>query len=471
MLHYKPEDGYFGDPIPFFWDGTYHIFYLKAPLEPLRNQADHTQYAHISTLDFIHWEEHPIVLSPEKGGPDAISCWTGSIIEHKGWFFLFYTGYNKEHPTNPQSICLATSTDLDHWEKYRDNPILLADGKRFNSIHWRDPFVFWSESEGCFLMSITTATRDMADWKAGALAVARSSDLMHWDIGETFYQPGNHCCPECSDIFRMNENWHMVASMFLKTCSRIGESPLGPWRTTRFDSFDGPMNYAAKTISDGLKRYVIGWIRTKAGYRDDGAWEWGGHMSFPKEIVPGEDGSLYVKLPDQFIQVKGTCRFDLNHSGEYRVARGDWSLTPKALSMKEWSLSGEIHFPGNYPRFDLFAEFILSSGTRSAGVVFFEEEGCHPGYEVAIEMFNQTLSFRPHGERFHRFACQDVEVPYGEMVHLRLIVEGTLMEAFINDKFALSCRFYHQPPDARVGFFVDDGNVSLKDFRIYDLVL
>ena len=28
-LFYKPEDAVSGDYIPFFWEGTFHLFYLK----------------------------------------------------------------------------------------------------------------------------------------------------------------------------------------------------------------------------------------------------------------------------------------------------------------------------------------------------------------------------------------------------------------------------------------------------------
>ena len=59
MLHYKPSDGYVADTIPFFWDGVYHLFYLKAPLEPKRNSSDFTVYAHISTQDFDPLERAP----------------------------------------------------------------------------------------------------------------------------------------------------------------------------------------------------------------------------------------------------------------------------------------------------------------------------------------------------------------------------------------------------------------------------
>jgi len=28
-MHFKPADGHAGDVIPFYWDGSYHAFYLK----------------------------------------------------------------------------------------------------------------------------------------------------------------------------------------------------------------------------------------------------------------------------------------------------------------------------------------------------------------------------------------------------------------------------------------------------------
>lgn len=151
------------------------------------------------------------------------------------------------------------------------------------------------------------------------------------------------------------------------------------------------------------------------------------------------------------------------------MVKGDWEKAREGLRLTDWSLFGEIQFPGSYPRFDLSAAFTLAEGTRSAGVVFFGEEGKHPGYEVAVDMPSQTLIFRPRGERFHRLACQDVELNYGETIDLRLIVEETLMEVFVNGKFALGCRFYHQPSIAPTGFYVDEGNVVIKDLRVYDL--
>ena len=109
-VFYRPADGFVGDVIPFYWEGVYHAFYLKAPLPPHRNGADGAPYAHLASSDLVHWEELPLAIAPgPPGSPDAVSCFTGSIIERNGVFHLFYTGYAGEN--QPQTVCRATSAD------------------------------------------------------------------------------------------------------------------------------------------------------------------------------------------------------------------------------------------------------------------------------------------------------------------------------------------------------------------------
>ena len=104
MLHFKPHDGYVGDVIPFFYGGRYHIFYLKAPLEPQRSGVASLLYAHLVSDDLRHWEELPNAIEPEPGSPDADGTWTGSVIECDGTFYLFYTGYHRDGDPFTQTI-------------------------------------------------------------------------------------------------------------------------------------------------------------------------------------------------------------------------------------------------------------------------------------------------------------------------------------------------------------------------------
>lgn len=469
MWHYRPDDGYFGDPIPFYWEGVYHLFYLKAPLEPKRYGADFTHYAHVSSRDFLTWREHPPVIFPDAGGPDQISCWTGCIFHHKGVFHLFYTGHDKEHPTRPQTICLATSRDLESWDKHPANPISLPDPRRFKITDWRDPFVFWNEAEQCFMMSITTMMKGANFFKAGALVYARSKDLLHWEIGDVYYNPGNHGFPECSDLFTMGGRHYVVMSIFDKTAYRFSDGLYGPWRTGRTDSFDGVMNYAAKSLADEHNRYILGWIRTRTGRRDSGNWEWGGHLSFPRQMVQDQDGTLFSRLPDQFAALRGESLYALEAGEQVEVAYGHWDRTAKGMRSAANQLYAELAFPAAASSFDLDLVFTLDNGTRSGGLIFGASAPEHPGYEVCVEMRQQQLIIRKHGKRFGCYACQDIHVKPGEKLSLRVIVEADMVEVFLNDRYALASRCYQVGRDAPMGFFIEEGSGELQGSAVHAL--
>jgi beta-fructofuranosidase len=470
MLHYKPADGYFGDPIPFFWNGEYHMFYLKAPLEPQRHGADFTSYAHLSSRDLLHWREHPIAISPTPGGPDALSCWTGSIIEKDGTFYLFYTGHGRDVYEWPQTICLATSTDLDHWTKWPANPLLTPDPQQYRISDWRDPFVFWYAAESCYLMSITSMRAGDSFWKGGCLVFARSTDLLHWDVQAPYYHPGNHGYPECSDLFQLGRHWYLVASICHETRYRIADQPQGPWRVARTDSFDSVFNYAAKTICDGDRRFIVGWIRTKLGLNDDGPWEWAGHMAFPREMVPAEDGTLYARLPEEFDAIRGACLADLLQPDQRSVLFGHCTGGAGTLNVLGRPLFAQVACQGAWPAFDLEVEFTLDTAQGCAGVIFGADGDQHPGYELAVDSRHQLLYFRKHTDRHHHYYFETIDLRPGEPIRLRLIVEDTIFEAFVNDRVALSGRFYHQAATPQLSFFAEETNAVVQIFRVHELL-
>ena len=79
QLHFRPEEGIIGGPMPFFWKGEYHLFYLG--LEGRR---------HIVSENLVNWKELPIALPiGAPGEPDSSQCAAGSIIERNGTFHFF----------------------------------------------------------------------------------------------------------------------------------------------------------------------------------------------------------------------------------------------------------------------------------------------------------------------------------------------------------------------------------------------
>ena len=56
------------------------------------------------------------------------------------------------------------------------------------------------------------------------------------------------------------------------------------------DTFDNRAFYAAKTASDGRRRFVFGWNPTRAESRDFQPWHWGGNLVV-HEVVQEADGT------------------------------------------------------------------------------------------------------------------------------------------------------------------------------------
>src|SRR5262245_25959128 len=116
---YAPADGVAADFIPFYWQGTYHLFYLKDYRDEAR-YGKGTPWFHLETRDFVHFDERGEALA--RGATDAQDLWvfTGSVIEAGGAFQIFYTGHNQlfSGQGKPvQAVMRANSPDLQTWTK------------------------------------------------------------------------------------------------------------------------------------------------------------------------------------------------------------------------------------------------------------------------------------------------------------------------------------------------------------------
>ena len=204
---------------------------------------------------------------PDAFGPgghgecDGDGIWTGSVIERDGVFHFFYTGYNRQS-ASPQTICKATSTDLLTWEKSPDNPLITPDPRWYETVDWRDPFVFRDAATGAFRMLISARLRT-ARVSTRLRAVAASDDLDHWEVGPPLASSMLTHCPECPEVFRLGNWWYLVESRYserMQTVYRVARAPEGPWESRRLDSLDGRRFYAAKSASDGERRMSFAWI-------------------------------------------------------------------------------------------------------------------------------------------------------------------------------------------------------------------
>lgn len=297
---YKPKFARFGDTIPFFWDGRFHVFYLKRYADDTHDTAE-TAWWHVVTDNFVDFEDWGEAISrgDHQAADDSIA--TGSVLRLGDRFVAYYTGYSgwqKRNGGREQTILRAFSDDLREWRK--DQSFSMNSDPDLYDLHdWRDPFVFWDPERGVYRMLISARLSVGTPSRTGVTAQAVSPDGLNWTPAEPFWSPGLHFMHECVDVFEMNGRWYQVYSTIEDrqvTRYRVADTLDGPWWAPADNELDGRGLYAGKTVSDGKARYLVGWVPNRVGGRDDADWLWGGNMVV-HQLAGRPDGTLEVLQP------------------------------------------------------------------------------------------------------------------------------------------------------------------------------
>jgi len=469
LIHYKPLDGHVGDVVPFYWEGVYHAFYLK------RREGIGTSYGHAASRDLVHWETLPDAIDVGKPGePDHGNCFTGSIIQRDGVFHLFYTGHTPDNPPYPtETICHATSRDLIHWQKDASNPILQADERWYERDDWRDPFVFWNCEEQRYWMLLTARLRGAAVPRSGCVALATSPDLRHWEVHPPLWVPHIAFALECCDVFRAVGRHFLIFSNVETRYRTFRDWKDVPFYHPPTDALDTPRFYAAKAFHVGDRHLLAGWVSSNKGERDEGAWEWGGAMGMVRELVPEEDGHLWIRVPEEvrsvFKRLVYTSIGEKAYPSAVQPVLGEWQRKGSLLigiPGSEFALATLPKMPAD---FRLYVEVSLQAGTKG-GFLLRLQPRIDAGYQVVLDEPRQRLLVRrweAWGE--HPSAIErPFEIKADSPVRVEAYVMGSILEIFLDDKVALTTRIYDYK-HGDLGIFVYNSPVSISRMEVTTL--
>ena len=163
-------------------DGKLHVFYNRGYVGFEWDTRYVDTIGHAVTEDLVNWTIEPPCLSATRGGPDDYQTWSPGIAEKDGVYYMYYTGVNIHVA---QSICLATSMDLYHWEKYGENPVVLpGDWTDWSADRWsdcRDSMVFVDDTSDrkAYMYYCTSKRLENGGYRT-ALGVSSSTDMLHW---------------------------------------------------------------------------------------------------------------------------------------------------------------------------------------------------------------------------------------------------------------------------------------------------
>ncbi len=445
-IHYSPPVGRMGDPIPFYHDGEYHIFYIRAMAK--------MPWAHIVSTDLVHWIDLPHALLPDGDpmGPHGENIGTGSVIETGGVFHAFFTGWNPRNPGGREVVGHAISSNLIDWVKIPED-ICAPDGVIYRDAHerdFRDPYVFWNDEEQCWWLMIYA--QDAGNGRV-VIGVYTSTDLKSWTP-----QPpiANLTGQECPDYFRIGDTHYLIGG------HRYNYSTTGirgPYLNPQNPYLDTPLIYAGKRMFDGRRHVWTGFFRDLAGERDEGSLEWGGpHQCLPRELYAGPGGELFARPVDEVTAVFKHTVLDL-------------ASLPPASPAPQWHyedgvLAGWSDRIGSQQVFDVPPNYMMEarlemdSGAELT-VVMREQSDSGDGYRLVVRPGQGMAEINGSGFRYARRCTMDA----GKPLKIQAFVQGTIIETFINDAYAFSCRAYNYPNGA-LGFNVAGGSVRLLGLQV-----
>ena len=475
-IFYKPHNAWLADVIPFYDEGRFRLFYLH----DWRNKdkyGEGTPWYQISTSDFINFTEHGEMLSRGKKDEQDLYVFTGSIIKVGDTFHIFYVGHNpyfSKLGRPNQAIMHAISYDLLNWQKIPEDTFYAREDI-YERDDWRDPFVFYNEAVDEYWMLLAARLKSGPVRRRGCIALSTSKDLKKWKVQEPFWSPNLYYTHEVPDLFRIGDWWYLVYSTFSEkfvTHYRMSKTLKGPWIAPVNDTFDGRVYYAAKTASDGIKRFAFGWNSTRDKEKDYSTWSWGGNLVV-HEIVQNLDNSLSVKVPgtiDNYFKKELTQTFT--------PILGKWKIEKNKLSTDAIDSFSSAFVSKTPSSCKISATVKFGKNTRGCGIILRASSDLDKGYYIRLEPLNNRLVFdswpREKSSLYPYYVSDnpfwlELERPIKLMsdilYEIKVFIEDTICEVYLNGEVAMSTRMYNLRK-GRWGVFVQEGIAEFSNLNI-----
>lgn len=455
-LYYNCPGGAFGDCMPFGKDGTFYLFYLRDPRVGGRSMGKPFGWDLLKTKDFVHYEDLGNAIPHGTDEEQDQYVFSGSVIKALGQYHAFYTGNNMLFPQQgkPGQVQMhAVSDDLLHWTKTDEDLDLMAQ-PGYDPDDWRDPFLLWDEERQEYRMFLGARKAGPKTQQTGRTVWYTSKDLKTWEFQGDFWAPDLYTMHEMPDVFYMDGWWYHIITEYShrsKMVYRMSKSLQGPWLTPKDDAFDGRAYYAGRTFAMDGKRYLLGWVPTKVGDSDKGAFQWAGTF-VPHQLYQREDGTLGCAMPD-------TVR------AAFVEGENLEDVTLAAAPARQEKVLREDG--GDFFKLELDVSF--QEGTSTFGLRFYGNQETGESYQYLFHVGENRVIFEkspnwPWPDEQNIGQERPIHLEPGKTYHVDLIMDDTIATLYV-DGVALNARAYRKFGTA-VSAFATDGTVELKNITL-----
>ncbi len=460
FLHYCPEDGWFGDPMPLWHDGVCHVYYTKK----YKDGPVPIGWGHISTTDFVDYTEHP---DPFPRGAAGTPFNTGCVYWHGGKFHAYYAGDDSEglsilHSESDDGITFSYPGELCF---RRPKDLYRQDGT------WRDPYVFYDEGANLYRMVFCAKGPENGtpDCFAGKIGQAVSSDMKHWECLPPMDLTGIAMTLECPEIYRDGDQWVLIY-YWHETRFRTAPTPQGPWHRGKVISPDHFDFMAARHAYDGRRHFLIGWLPRRNCDCQERIW--GGNMLFPRELRV-ENGTPKTRFVREIGKVFPK-RSDALVPAAFTFCNEGWKVTETGFVASSPE-GGTLAYAPNLPDTCLIKMKIRLSDLNGQALILL---GTHPGtkgspvsengYQIMLDPSENLIRLRKHYVWDQRNDIATIPYPFreGGAVSLEILRHEGILEVGVDGEQTLVSRMLTDTHGG-IAFSVQDTEAEISDFAVY----
>lgn len=449
-----------------FSDGRYHLFFQKNADGPYMARL---HWGHISSENLYDWREEKIAIAPGDWY-DIKGCWSGCVFTDEeitgGKHNILYTGVDYAKAMIAQA---SPDTDaLDNWVKSTANPIINGRPGGL-SDDFRDPYFFRSGDKAYIIVGSSKEG-------VGTTTLHRyDPSTKTWsNSGEQFFTGSNKSTD--GSFWEMPNITQMPDGRWLFTAT-----PLGTSQGVRTLYWTGSIAEDGKFVPDpdskasrlvemnsregfGLlsptiynhdgKTIVLGIVPDKLPSAENWKLGWAHCYSLPREWSLAEDGSLIQK---PFEGLKG-LRGETMYSQSAFDLSGTVDLAPVAGRSVE--ICGIFEVGASSFGFNVF-----KSSTGEGKIYYNPASG-----EIIADFSTLQRISNDNGVYDGIYRCPlPVKPANGETLKINVFIDHSILDIFVNDRWATSIRVFPTKSDANGIEAFADSTVKVTDLKAWIL--
>lgn len=436
--------------------GLHHVFFQHNPAGPYWG---HIAWGHATSRDLVHWQDAGLAVTP--GGspvaPDGI--WSGSSVIDPAGEHLLYVTAGDFGRTPDQSVAVARPVGDGRWATSAAPVLEMPEsvpGRSEPLVHgqFRDPFV-WREGEDWFL-----AIGAGLEGQGGAALLHHSADGEHWiqqeplHVGDVARFPATGVMWELPVLLPVGTGADGIRRHALFVAPWWpGPSEhhlqhvwhwIGVWdaATRRFTpdhdeprEFDGGghLTGPSGTVLDDGRAILWTIAQDTRSLAEFAASGWAHNAGLPLELGLHDDGTLLVR-PVGEVALLRERRIEPVIEPPAEATDGAAGLPASTiLRFSGRHLDLEIDVEGTG-----FEIEVLRSDDRSETTVLGVD-----GPEIWIDRSRSSRD--PAHVEARRRAIRRPDVGG---VRARLVIDGSMIELYVDDRVSLTSRAYPVGPDA-----------------------